>query len=103
MRNGMRRPEWCRRPSALFLDDDVELAANFIESMERLLDHATDAVAATGFLVIDGARSARGDAGMDRSVARFYAMNYVREHANYDHGGGAEYIRTLPGIRQSTL
>lgn len=75
-------------PYTLFLDDDVELAANFIESMERLLDHATDAVAATGFLVIDGARSARGDAGLERSVARFYAMNYVREHANYDHGEG---------------
>ena len=75
-------------PYTLFLDDDVELAANFIESMERLLDHATDAVAATGYLVIDGARSARGDAGLDRSVARFYATNYVREHKNYDHGEG---------------
>jgi GT2 family glycosyltransferase len=77
-----------RTPYTLFLDDDVELAANFIESMERLLDHATDAVGATGFLVIDGARSARGDAGLDRSVARSCAMNYVREHANYDHGEG---------------
>ena len=64
MRNGMRRLEWLQTPYTLFLDDDVELAANFIESMERLLDHATDAVAATGFLVIDGAR--RGDAGLDR-------------------------------------
>ena len=72
-------------PYTLFLDDDVELAANFIESMERLLDHDTDAVAATGFLVIDGAR---GDGGLDRSVARSYASNYVREHENYDHGEG---------------
>jgi GT2 family glycosyltransferase len=72
-------------PYTLFLDDDVELAANFIESMERLLDHDTDAVAATGFLVIDGAR---GDGGLERSVARSYAMNYVREQANYDHGEG---------------
>jgi GT2 family glycosyltransferase len=74
-----------RTPYTLFLDDDVELAANFIESMERLLDHDTDAVAATGFLVIDGAR---GDSGLDRLVARSYAMNYVRAHANYDHGEG---------------
>jgi GT2 family glycosyltransferase len=72
-------------PYTLFLDDDVELAANFIESMQRLLDHDTDAVAATGFLVIDGARA---DAGLDRSVARSYAMNYVRQHANYDHREG---------------
>jgi GT2 family glycosyltransferase len=74
-----------RTPYTLFLDDDVELAANFIESMERLLDHDTDAVAATGFLVIDGAR---GDSGLDRLVARSYAMNYVRAQANYDHGEG---------------
>jgi GT2 family glycosyltransferase len=74
-----------RTPYTLFLDDDVELAANFIESMERLLDHDTDAVAATGFLVIDGAR---GDSGLDRLVARSYALNYVRAQANYDHGEG---------------
>jgi GT2 family glycosyltransferase len=74
-----------RTPYTLFLDDDVELAANFIESMERLLDESEDAVAATGFLVIDGAR---GDGGLDRSAARSYATNYVREHANYDHGEG---------------
>ena len=92
-----------RTPYTLFLDDDVELAANFIESMERLLDNATDAVGATGFLVIDGARSARGDAGLDRSVARSYAMNYVREHENYDHGEGQNIFVRSPGVRKSAF
>lgn len=68
-------------PYTLFLDDDVEIAPNFIESMEHLLDDVEDAVAATGFLVVDGVQ---GDTGLDRELARAAAVNYVREHDNYD-------------------
>ena len=39
-----------RTPYTLFLDDDVELASNYIESMEHLLYEDEDVVAATGFL-----------------------------------------------------
>jgi glycosyltransferase involved in cell wall biosynthesis len=82
-----------RTPYTLFLDDDVELAPNFIESMERLLEQAQDAVAATGFLVIDGAR---GDTGLDRELTRSYAANYVRKQDNYDHGEGQNlFVRTM--------
>jgi GT2 family glycosyltransferase len=81
-----------RSPYTLFLDDDVELAPDFIESMERLLAREKDAVAATGFLVIDGARM---DTGLDRAAARTYAMNYVRTRGNYDHGEGQNvFVRT---------
>jgi GT2 family glycosyltransferase len=76
----------------LFLDDDVELAPDFIGSMERLMGDAEDAVAATGFLVIDGART---DSGLDREAARAYAMNYVRNLDNYDHREGQNvFVRT---------
>ena len=79
-------------PYTLFLDDDVELATNFIESMERLLASTEDAIAATGVLVVDGAR---GDAGLDRPSARSYALNYVRKQANYNHGEGQNlFVRT---------
>lgn len=79
-------------PYTLFLDDDVELAPDFIGSMERLLGDAETAIAATGFLVIDGART---DSGLDRAAARSYATNYVRERDNYDHGEGQNvFVRT---------
>jgi glycosyltransferase involved in cell wall biosynthesis len=82
-----------RTPYTLFLDDDVELAHNFIESMERLLEEAEDAVGATGFLVVDGAQG--GDTGLDRKLARSYAVNYVRKHDNYDHEEGQNlFVRT---------
>jgi glycosyltransferase involved in cell wall biosynthesis len=74
-------------PYTLFLDDDVELAPNFIESMERLLDGVDDAVAATGVLVVDGAG---GDTGLDRESARAYAVNYVPEREVYDPGEGQQ-------------
>jgi GT2 family glycosyltransferase len=81
-----------KSPYTLFLDDDVELAPDFIESMERLLAKEENAVAATGYLVIDGART---DAGLDRAAARSYAENYMRKHANYDHGEGQNmFVRT---------
>jgi GT2 family glycosyltransferase len=69
----------------LFLDDDVELAPDFIQSMERLLAEAKDAIAATGVLVVDGAH---GDAGLDRTSAKHHTLNYVRTQANYDHREG---------------
>ncbi len=65
----------------LFLDDDVEIAPNFIESMERLMGEVGDAVAATGFVAVDGAQ---WDTGLDRESARSTAMNYVREGEDYD-------------------
>ena len=83
-----------RTPYTLFLDDDVEIAPNFIESMEGLLDEVEDAVAATGFVVVDGAQ---GDTGLDRELARSRAVNYVREHDNYDceEGYGCNlFVRT---------
>jgi glycosyltransferase involved in cell wall biosynthesis len=73
----------------LFLDDDVELAPDFIESMERVLDQAKDAVAATGFLVVDGAR---GDTGLDRGFVRSCIANYVQKRGNYDHGEGQNIL-----------
>jgi GT2 family glycosyltransferase len=76
----------------LFLDDDVELASNFIESMEHLLEESKDAIAATGFMVVDGAQ---GDTGLDRKSARSHIANYVRKHSNYDHGEGQNlFVRT---------
>lgn len=79
-------------PYTLFLDDDVELAPNFIQSMELCLQHSLDAVAATGVLVVDGAP---GDTGLDRESARAYAKNYLRQRTNYDHGEGQNlFVRT---------
>jgi glycosyltransferase involved in cell wall biosynthesis len=76
----------------LFLDDDLELASNFIESMEHLLDEAEDAIAATGFLVVDGAR---WDTGLARKFAVSSVLNYVREHENHDHKEGQNiFVRT---------
>jgi GT2 family glycosyltransferase len=81
-------------PYTLFLDDDVELAPNFVESMERLMEEFEDAVAATGFVVADGAQ---GDTGLDRSFAASAAMNYVPEQDNHDcdQGYGCNlFVRT---------
>lgn len=81
-----------RTPYTLFLDDDVELAPNFIKSMESLLDNTADAVAATGFLVVDGARMRRE---IDRELARSYICSYTREIGNYDHEEGQNlFVRT---------
>ena len=81
-------------PYTLFLDDDVELAPNFVESMERLMEEIEDAVAATGFVVADGAQ---GDTGLDRSFAASVARNYVPEQDNRDcdQGYGCNlFVRT---------
>jgi GT2 family glycosyltransferase len=74
-----------RTPYTLFLDDDVEIAPNFIESMERLLDEDKDVVVATGFVVVDGVR---GDTGVDRKLARGAVLNYVQELENCDREEG---------------
>ena len=74
-----------RTPYTLFLDDDVEIAPNFIESMESLLDEVEDVVVATGFVVVDGVR---GDTGVEREPARTAVLNYVREHENCDREEG---------------
>ncbi len=83
-----------RTPYTLFLDDDVEIGPNFIESMESLLDELEDVVVATGFVVVDGVR---GDAGVDRTSARAAVSNYVREHENCEceEGYGCNlFVRT---------
>jgi polysaccharide biosynthesis transport protein len=83
-----------RTPYTLFLDDDVEIAPNFIQSMEDLLDEAEDVVVATGIVVVDGVR---GDTGIDRKSARAAALNYVREHEDCecDSGYGCNmFVRT---------
>jgi glycosyltransferase involved in cell wall biosynthesis len=43
----------------LFLDDDTELARNYLESMEELLDRRRDIVVASGVSAADGLRIAR--------------------------------------------
>ena len=43
----------------LFLDDDTELAPNYLESMERLFDSRTDLAAASGAFAMDGLRLGR--------------------------------------------
>jgi glycosyltransferase involved in cell wall biosynthesis len=43
----------------LFLDDDIELAANYIESMQRLFDRFPDVVVASGVSAVDGLRVGR--------------------------------------------
>jgi GT2 family glycosyltransferase len=83
-----------RTPYTLFLDDDVEIAPNYIESMESLLDEGEDVVVATGFVVVDGVRS---DAGVDRKSARAAVLNYVRERedCNCEEAYGCNlFVRT---------
>jgi GT2 family glycosyltransferase len=81
-----------RTPYTLFLDDDVELASNYIESMEGLLYEDDGVVAATGFLTVDGAQ---GDVGLDREIARSCVANYIRKQTNYDHENGQNlFVRT---------
>ena len=74
-----------RTPYTLFLDDDVEIGPNFIESMENLLDQSEDVVVATGFVVVDGVR---GDTGVDRKSARAAVSTYVREYEDCDREEG---------------
>jgi GT2 family glycosyltransferase len=43
----------------LFLDDDTELAPNYLESMERLFDGRSELAASSGVFAMDGLRIAR--------------------------------------------
>lgn len=57
----------------LFLDDDIELAPNYLESMERLLDGAHSVVMASGVSAMDGLRLARA---LTREEAVKAALHY---------------------------
>ncbi len=69
-------------PYTLFLDDDVEIAPNYIESMERLFDQSPDVLASTGYVVADGAQ---GDTGLDRIYAKRLTREYTPRPSNFDH------------------
>jgi GT2 family glycosyltransferase len=56
-----------------FLDDDIELAPNYIESMQRLLDRSTDIVVASGVSAEDGLR-------LGRMLTRDEATTAVLKH-----------------------
>src|SRR5262249_13081983 len=47
-------------PFVLFLDDDVELAPDYIEQMERAFTYDPAIAAASGKIVADGAHSGKG-------------------------------------------
>jgi len=49
-----------RTPYALFLDDDVELAHDYIEQMERIFAADPSIAAASGRIVADGAKDGKG-------------------------------------------
>src|SRR5271170_587547 len=55
----------------LFLDDDTELAPNYVESMERLFDRRPDIAVASGVCAMDGLR-------LGRARTREEAMAAVR-------------------------
>ena len=60
-------------PYALFLDDDVELAPEYIEQMERVFMADPSIAAASGEVVEDGAKSGKG---IERSVAINALLHY---------------------------
>lgn len=57
----------------LFMDDDTELAPNYVESMESLLDHQKEIVVASGVSAADGLR-------LGRALAREEAAAATGEH-----------------------
>jgi GT2 family glycosyltransferase len=57
----------------LFLDDDTELAPNYLESMEGLLDRRPEIMVASGVSAADGLR-------LGRALAREEAESAAREH-----------------------
>jgi GT2 family glycosyltransferase len=62
----------------LFLDDDTELAPNYLESMERLFDSRADLAVASGVFAMDGLRVAR-------PLSREEAVTAVKRHP-LEHG-----------------
>jgi len=62
-----------RTPYALYLDDDVELAPDYIEQMERIFAEDPSIAAASGKVVADGAR---GGKGIEREAAIKAVLEY---------------------------
>jgi GT2 family glycosyltransferase len=60
-------------PYVLFLDDDVELASDYIEQMERVFAADASIAAASGKVVADGAT---GGKGIDRETAIKAVLEY---------------------------
>lgn len=60
----------------LFLDDDIELAPNYVETMQRLLDGNHSLVASSGVTVLDGLRTGRA---LRREEAVEATLRYHRE------------------------
>jgi glycosyltransferase involved in cell wall biosynthesis len=67
----------------LFLDDDTELAPNYLESMERLLDQRSEIAVASGVCAADGLRLAR-------ALTRAEATTAATEHHCKDETEAAE-------------
>jgi GT2 family glycosyltransferase len=67
----------------LFLDDDIELAPNYLESMERLLDCRSDIVVASGACAVDGLR-------LGRALTREEAIAGVLKHRCENKTAAAE-------------
>jgi GT2 family glycosyltransferase len=67
----------------LFLDDDTELAPNYLESMERLLDQRSEITVASGVCAADGLRLAR-------ALTRAEATTAATEHHCKDETEAAE-------------
>jgi Glycosyltransferase like family 2 len=61
----------------LFLDDDTELASNYLASMERLFDSRADLAVASGVFAMDGLRVARP---LTREEAVAAVMRHPLEH-----------------------
>lgn len=62
-----------RTPYVLFLDDDVELASDYTEQMERIFAADSTIAAALGNVVEDGAKGGRG-------INRAVALKAIREY-----------------------
>lgn len=62
-----------RTPYALYLDDDVELAPDYIEQMERVFAEDPAIVAASGGIAADGATDGNG-------IERGIAIEAIREY-----------------------
>ena len=60
----------------LFLDDDIELAPNYLESMERLFDRRSDIAVASGAFAMDGLRLGRS---LTREEAAEAVLKYRSE------------------------
>jgi GT2 family glycosyltransferase len=67
----------------LFLDDDTELAPNYLENMERLLDQRDEITVASGVCAADGLRLAR-------ALTRSEAKTAAAEHRCADETEAAE-------------